>query len=114
MFWTSSHVIGRLPTACAEAVGATPATRTMATKGATEVVDKAATALSGDAGVVAQADQENLEVIDLARVAVGRATSGATRLWARQMIDDHGRNDRDLRSLTQRLKLPSLPPLSAT
>jgi putative membrane protein len=88
--------------------------RTILAKDSTEVVAKAAPALPGDAGVVAQADQENLEVIDLARVAVGRATSGATRLWARQMIDDHGRNDRDLRTLTQRLKLPSLPPLSAT
>jgi putative membrane protein len=90
--------------------------RTIMAPESTEVAAKAAPAPLGDAGVAEQASQSNLEEIDFARVAVNKATSGAVKLWARQMIDDHGRNDRDLRDLVKRAKLSEkpLPALAST
>jgi putative membrane protein len=90
--------------------------RTIMAPDPTEVAAKAAPAPLGDAGVAELASQGNLQEIDFARVAVNKATSGAVKLWARQMIDDHGRNDRDLRDLVKRLKLSDkpLPALTST
>jgi putative membrane protein len=83
--------------------------RTIMAPESTEVAAKAAPVLVGDADVAAQASQVNLREIDFARVAVNKATSGAVKLWARQMIDDHGRNDRDLRDLAKRVKISDKP-----
>jgi putative membrane protein len=70
---------------------------------------KAAPAALDDAGIATLAGESNRRGIELARIAVGRATSGAVKLWARQLIDDHGRNDRDLRDLEKRLGLTERP-----
>jgi putative membrane protein len=83
--------------------------RTIMEPESTEVAAKAAPAPLGDADVAARASQSNLREIDFARVAVNKATSGAVKLWARQMIDDHGRNDRDLRDLTKRASISDKP-----
>ena len=40
----------------------------------------------------------------------GVAISPAVKLYARQLLDDHGRTDRDLHDLETRLKLPEKPP----
>jgi putative membrane protein len=90
--------------------------RTIMAPESTEVAAKAAPVQLGDAGVAELASQSNLKEIDFARVAVNKATSGAVKLWARQMIDDHGRNDRDLRDLVKRAKISDkpLPALAGT
>jgi putative membrane protein len=90
--------------------------RTIIGPESTEVAAKAAPAPLGDADVAALASQGNLQEIDFARVAVNKATSGAVKLWARQMIDDHGRNDRDLRDLVKRVRISDKPlaPLAST
>ena len=90
--------------------------RTILGPDSTEVAAKAAPAPLGDADVADLASQSNLREIDFARVAVNKATSGAVKLWARGMIDDHGRNDRDLRDLVKRAKISDkpLPPLAGT
>jgi putative membrane protein len=83
--------------------------RTILGPDSTEVAAKAAPAPVTDADVADQASQSNLQEIDFARVAVNKATSGAVKLWARQMIDDHGRNDRDLRDLVKRANISDKP-----
>jgi predicted outer membrane protein len=83
--------------------------RTIMAPDSTEVAAKAGPVQLGDAGVAELASQSNLKEIDFARVAVGKATSGAVKLWARGMIDDHGRNDRDLRDLVKRVKISDKP-----
>ena len=90
--------------------------RTILGPDSTEATAKAAPVPVGDADLAEQASQINLEEIDFARVAVNRATSGAMKLWARGMIDDHGRNDRDLRDLVKRGKISDkpLPALAST
>jgi putative membrane protein len=90
--------------------------RTIMAPDSTEVAAKAAPVPLGDAGVAELASQGNLREIDFARVAVNKATSGAVKLWARQLIDDHGRNDRDLRDLVKSAKISDkpLPALAST
>lgn len=55
---------------------------------------------SSISAIAAAADQLALE---MARMAVGRASSGELKYFARQIIDDHGRNQRDLRDLEKRI-----------
>jgi putative membrane protein len=75
---------------------------------------KAAPPTLDDAGIATLAGESNRREIEIARIAVGKATSGAVKLWARQMIDDHGRNDRDLRDLEKRLDLTEKPSAQST
>jgi putative membrane protein len=74
----------------------------------------AAPAALNDANIAALAGDGNRLEIEVARLAVGKATSAAVKLYARQLIDDHGREDRDLRDLEQRLKLAEKPPAQDT
>ncbi len=83
--------------------------RTILGPDSTEATAKAAPVPLGDTDLAEEASQSNLQEIDFARVAVNKATSGALKLWARQMIDDHGRNDRDLRDLVKRAKISDKP-----
>lgn len=89
--------------------------RTIAPPDSTPSV-KAAPVVLDDAGIATLAGESNRRDIELARVAVGKATSGAVKFWARTLIDDHGRNDLDLRVLEKKLKLvekPSSPTIKA-
>lgn len=67
-----------------------------------------------DAGIAALAGQGYRLDIEVARIAVGKATSPAVKLFARQLLDDHGRNDLDLRTLEKRLNLTETAPARDT
>lgn len=67
-----------------------------------------------DANILALAgDADRLE-IEVARIAVRKATSPAVKLYARQLLDDHGRGEADVRALAQRLNLKEQPPAQDT
>ena len=77
----------------------------------TTVATKAAAPVAlNDANIAALAADRNRLEIEVARIGVGRAISPAVKLYARQLLDDHGRTDRDLHDLETRLKLPEKPP----
>jgi putative membrane protein len=67
-----------------------------------------------DPSIAALAGDENRLEIEVARIAVGKASSPAVKLYARQLIDDHARTDRDLRDLEKRLNLTEKPPAQDT
>jgi putative membrane protein len=67
-----------------------------------------------DASIAALAGEGNRLEIEVARIAVGKASSPAVKLYARQLIDDHARTDRDLRDLEKRLNLAEKPPAQDT
>lgn len=67
---------------------------------------------SSIAAVAANGDQLEIEV---ARMAVANASNGAVKYYARQLIDDHGRNLRDLRDLEKRNRIVErVPPQDTT
>lgn len=77
-------------------------------------VKSTAPAVLTDANILALAgDGDRLE-IDVARMAVAKATSPAVKLYARQLLDDHGRAEVDVRALGKRLNLKEQPPAQDT
>lgn len=62
---------------------------------------------SNIAALAANSDQLEIEV---ARMAVAKASRGDVKYYARQLIDDHARNQRDLRALEKRVGIVERTP----
>jgi putative membrane protein len=62
-----------------------------------------------DNNILARLAQDDRMELQVARIAIGKASSAELRAFARQLADNHSAAENDARTLGQRLKIPEKP-----